>query len=342
MAGDASRANGTPGLREYIAGARAREQQTRLKIDAFSARIAALRALTSQVATLSARVAAWSQASEATPSAGDHWLARQVARQEDELTAAHEELRAQHETLEQAHEILERALERYVDLFENAPEAYLTTDGRGFIREANQAAAEVLGAAGDLLAGKRLVEFVRLHGGRSLREELERVTSQDGPAEHGLRLRLRGGVACEASLTTRGALETGGAVELRWILRPVRREASEAECELLAAAAEGLRADDGDPRATAAILEDIDQIVRTAPEERAIVAPAELVASAAERARERSNGGGPRLTVGSMELSPKLGVGPERTLWALSRLLGLVGDAKVSGWVDHRDYVVEL
>ena len=62
-----------------------------------------------------------------------------------ELELHQEELRIQNEELQQARNQLESALDRYRNLFEQAPVGYLLLDQAGRIREANHPAAELLG-----------------------------------------------------------------------------------------------------------------------------------------------------------------------------------------------------
>src|SRR5688572_9252989 len=63
-------------------------------------------------------------------------------------------------TLFEAHATLGAERQRYRDLFELAPVAYLVTDPSGMILEANHAAAELFGAPSWLLVGKALAAFV--------------------------------------------------------------------------------------------------------------------------------------------------------------------------------------
>src|SRR5687767_2891528 len=59
----------------------------------------------------------------------------------EELQVTEEELRQQNEELAAAREAVERERQRYLELFEFAPDGYLVTDPDGTIREANRAAA---------------------------------------------------------------------------------------------------------------------------------------------------------------------------------------------------------
>jgi PAS domain-containing protein len=72
----------------------------------------------------------------------------------EELAVTGQELREQTAELAVAREALEAERERYQELFQPAPVAYLVTDPLGGIREANRAAAELLQVRPGHLPGK--------------------------------------------------------------------------------------------------------------------------------------------------------------------------------------------
>ena len=78
----------------------------------------------------------------------------------EELKVAREELSQQNEQLSVTREQLEHERQRYKELFEFAPDAYLVTDENGTIREANYTAATLLCVSNGLLVGKPLSIFV--------------------------------------------------------------------------------------------------------------------------------------------------------------------------------------
>lgn len=73
-----------------------------------------------------------------------------------EMEVALEELDVMWEELQGQAELLTRENERYAEFFDFAPDAYLVTDAGGNIREANQAATELFGAAREALLGRPL------------------------------------------------------------------------------------------------------------------------------------------------------------------------------------------
>ena len=78
----------------------------------------------------------------------------------EEQTVFEEELRQQNEELLIAHENAKLQQQRYEDLFEFAPDAYLVTDANGKIQEANRAASNLLGVSRKYLIGKPIFVFI--------------------------------------------------------------------------------------------------------------------------------------------------------------------------------------
>lgn len=145
----------------------------------------------------------------------------------EELQVAQEELRVQNEALAAADAaaVLER--ERYQDLFEHAPNAYLVTDEDGAIRQANRAAGDLLNVSPKYLVGKPLSLFVAsadrpafltqlagLTAGQPARTQVVRVQRRpEGSDERAAELT----VAPDRDPATRRTL-------LRWQLRDVTVE----------------------------------------------------------------------------------------------------------------------
>ncbi|MEA5624570.1 PAS domain S-box protein [Nostoc sp. UHCC 0251] len=78
----------------------------------------------------------------------------------EELQVVEEELRGQNEELAVARELVELERQRYQDLFEFAPDAYLVTDTVGIIQKANRAAAALLAVRQQYLVNKPLILFI--------------------------------------------------------------------------------------------------------------------------------------------------------------------------------------
>ncbi len=77
-----------------------------------------------------------------------------------ELQSAAEELQQQNEEMAASRVVLEEERRRYQELFDFAPDAYLTTDSRGIILEANLAAAHLFRVSEACLIGSPLTVFV--------------------------------------------------------------------------------------------------------------------------------------------------------------------------------------
>ncbi|RZK57902.1 MAG: PAS domain S-box protein, partial [Hymenobacter sp.] len=84
----------------------------------------------------------------------------QVQQLVQELQLSQLELETQYEELLQAQANAERSATRYADLYNAAPLGYCTLDLRGILRQLNQHASQLLGAAPDELLGQRLAAFV--------------------------------------------------------------------------------------------------------------------------------------------------------------------------------------
>ncbi|MFO8015215.1 MAG: PAS domain-containing protein [Phycisphaerae bacterium] len=140
----------------------------------------------------------------------------------EELSAADEAIRYQAREVAESRRIVEAERQKYRDLFDLAPAAYVTTDAFGVIEEANRAAAAMLGVEPHHLAGKPLSGFVaeedrevlhRLAMGWTPHTRLRRGEVRVGP---------RGGEAVAAAVAVTPAVDAAGQVTaLRWLFRDV-------------------------------------------------------------------------------------------------------------------------
>lgn len=140
----------------------------------------------------------------------------------EQLVLAEAELRAQVDALAQAGLRAEAEKQRYVDLFEAAPDPYLVTDLAGIVRDANAEAVELFAIEPRFLHGKPVTGLVTAGGKVSLRESLvallrsgERVTTVDCFAKP----RGREPVACSSRI----AVASRGS-RLHWIFRRTTAE----------------------------------------------------------------------------------------------------------------------
>jgi PAS domain S-box-containing protein len=140
--------------------------------------------------------------------------------QHEELIVAEEELRAQLDELGRMGLRLEAERERYADLFERAPDAYLVTDRFGVVRDANAAAVRLFCLEIRFLRGKPISAFVDAGLVRNLNDALDNLERGTTRLIE-LHVRPRGGgqvaVVAHVSLTSRGQ-------RLLWVLREVAAE----------------------------------------------------------------------------------------------------------------------
>jgi PAS domain S-box-containing protein len=178
------------------------------------------------------RIAELQRRSAADPRPGGRLLPEALAELSvaiEELSVTGEELREQTDQLATTRTALEAERQRYQELFESAPVAYLITDPVARISEANRAAAALFGVDQRFLVGKPLAAYVAVGdrwGFRSLVTRLQRgeeTRVRDRP----LRCRRRSGEVVAVAATVEPVAEgDGGPRALRWLLRRVDPEAA--------------------------------------------------------------------------------------------------------------------
>src|SRR5262245_24145764 len=146
----------------------------------------------------------------------------------EELSVTGEELRSQTDELHATRQALEAERDRYQELFESAPVAYLVTDPvTARVREANRAAVALLGVTGGFLAGKPLAAYVDGGDRWGFRAMVNRLQhgNQNRVTNRPLRLRRRGGEVVTVAVTVEPVRARDGELAaLRWMLRPVGPE----------------------------------------------------------------------------------------------------------------------
>jgi PAS domain S-box-containing protein len=143
----------------------------------------------------------------------------------EELRVADEELRQQNEELAATHLQLEIERQRYVDLFELAPDAYVSTDLLGIITEANQSAAELFQILHRTLSGRPLAGYIAVEDRSHFRSLLSQKGRGSGRATITLRVQPRRREPVEAEFTYSTAHDfKGDAIGFRWIIRDVTEQ----------------------------------------------------------------------------------------------------------------------
>lgn len=142
----------------------------------------------------------------------------------EELRVCVEELRVAGEELRHQNEALSRERQRYADLFNFAPDAYLITDADGVIQEANRAAGTLLNCPQQFLIGKPLVVFVAREDHRAFRLQLTtvRLEAMEKVEDWRITIQPRETSAFRAAMTA-GAIQdpVSRLIGLRWLIRPV-------------------------------------------------------------------------------------------------------------------------
>jgi PAS domain S-box-containing protein len=153
----------------------------------------------------------------------------------EELTVADEELRQQNEELVRSRDELQRERQKYFELFDFAPDAYLVTDTQGMIREANIAASHLLGVPAQFLVGKPLPTYFEQNAKRSYRQQLDRLCGIERIDDWEISLVPRNGVPTAVAVSI-GRIEKqdDGTLGYRWILRDIttRKQAEESVREM--------------------------------------------------------------------------------------------------------------
>ncbi len=146
----------------------------------------------------------------------------------EELQVIEEELRNNNEMLVDAQRVLDDERQRYRDLFEFAPDAYLVTDKNGLVLEANQSATAMFAISHQDLMNKPLLVFVAPTDHKVFEHLLATLNKQNVIQSQELRLLPRHGGEIIASAKVTPAEDQGKKSSLRWVIRDItRRKRSE-------------------------------------------------------------------------------------------------------------------
>jgi PAS domain S-box-containing protein len=138
------------------------------------------------------------------------------------LQVAADQLLQQTEELAAIRTQIEAQRQRYQELFEFMPNAYLVTDAQGKILEANRAAAMLLKVEPSFLRDKLLVSFIPLHDRPAFRSQLAQLHPSSWSHEWKLRLQPRKSEVFDATVTVAPVRDSQGRLDtLRWIVRDI-------------------------------------------------------------------------------------------------------------------------
>lgn len=140
----------------------------------------------------------------------------------EKLHQAEEELRAQNEQLAKAKVLVEEERQRYQELFDFAPDAYLITDKNGKIIEANHTASHLLKVSKHFLKDKPFISFICSEERRAFRSQLLRLPNVEQIQEWEISLQQRQGkkIDCSINITTIRN-KFGAIVGWRWLIRDI-------------------------------------------------------------------------------------------------------------------------
>lgn len=185
----------------------------------------------------------------------------------EQLRIADEELTVMTKQLAESHLQIEVERERYVRLFEFAPDAYVVTDTDGRVVEANGQAEQLLGVPRQFLMGRFISSFVELPFRRKVRTILADLGEGGRSTPFEVRVEPRGAeqpVVAEIQAGSNYSPLVGGYL-VRWLLRDVserhqlerRLQQLHADVEVLNAlsAVNRLATSDDDP--TESLLDDL-------------------------------------------------------------------------------------
>lgn len=141
----------------------------------------------------------------------------------EELQVGSEELRQQSEELAASRELVESERQRYQELFDFAPDAYLVTTPSGNIQQANLAAEKLLNVSCDRLIGKPLIVYIPSEVRSNFCTRLYLLQSGNEVRDWELPIQARHGVENLPVQTLCAAVPILDAQErvvgLRWLLR---------------------------------------------------------------------------------------------------------------------------
>lgn len=139
----------------------------------------------------------------------------------EELEVLAEEMHLQNAELAATRLELEAESQRYQDLFELCPDAYVVTDRHGIILEANPAAQELAGPS-RVVRGAPLFVFVHRDDRRLLLTALHEAGDRESAVAFDARFEPMAGRPFHASVTLRGTADkASGNRVLRWVIRDI-------------------------------------------------------------------------------------------------------------------------
>ncbi len=143
----------------------------------------------------------------------------------EQLRLAEKELRLKNDELLSFRDIMEIERERYQELFESAPDAYLLTGADLTIQESNNAAAEMFQMSRENLKYLTLMLFIAESDHRRLREQISRLRKQESIRGLELPVQPREGPVIPVHLTIGAIYDSQNILSgIHWFLRDVSKQ----------------------------------------------------------------------------------------------------------------------
>jgi len=140
----------------------------------------------------------------------------------EELQSADQALRRQRDEWLNKQADLELEGQRYKDLFEHAPVAYVVTSIDGAIRQANQAALVLLDTSDRAIVGRSLAFFVPDGRRRAFREKLAELLQATAPQEWKISMVSWEGAPLDTRLTVSVLRSASGRpLALYWLIQAI-------------------------------------------------------------------------------------------------------------------------
>ena len=121
-------------------------------------------------------------------------------------------------------DVIERERQKYFELFELAPDACFLADSEGLIREANAAAAQLLGVAAHFLPGKPLPAFFEESARKTFRHQMDQLDASTQPDEWEIELAPRNGMPIHVSVSVARVGNESVPALYRWVVRNTSRQ----------------------------------------------------------------------------------------------------------------------